>query len=279
MMVAAMGLAGCTRVVEMDIDEGPERLVIQALLQRTDAGQRPQVVRLSLTDELTTPGATPPALGARVELDDGSRAFVAAASAESPGLYVFPEALSPDVGGVYTLTIDYEGERYQSVDTLLAVAPIDSLYFAYREASIAGDAGIRSVIDYTDPPQPGNYYLWQLFVNDSLRIEADFGNRTRLISSDEFYNGSRVIGFRPYDEEIVVPGEVVTMRQIALSRASYNYYGALLDQSTGNDGSPFSVPAASVRGNVANLTNPGHYPLGYFLAAGVAERTAVVPAP
>lgn len=278
-LAVLLALAACDRVVYMDIEEGPTRLVIEARLERLDIGTRPQQIRLSLTDDLTKAGPPPPALGAYVEVSDGARRYAAIPSAGSPGLYVFGAELVPEVGGVYTLTIDYDGEQYRAVDTLLAVAPIDSLYFEYREQSIMGDAGIRSVIDYTDPPSPGHFYLWQLVVNDSVRIRADFGNRMRIVSSDQFYNGSSVVGFRPYDEEIVVPGDRVTMRQVALALDSYTYYGALLDQSTGNDGSPFAIPAASVRGNVANLTKPDHYPLGYFLAAGVSERTALVPSP
>ena len=42
-------------------------------------------------------------------------------------------------------------------------------------------------------------------------------------------------------------------------------------------GSPFAVPPASRRGNVANLTRPAEPALGYFLAVEVHERTARVP--
>ncbi len=277
-MLAVLPLIGCDRVVDLDVEEGPKRLVVEGRIERNDAGTRPQRIRLSLTDQLTRPGALPPAVGAQVELSDGTRQYIAVPSSTSPGIYLIADQLTPAPGTVYTLTIDYQGERYRAVDTVLAVAPIDSLYFEYREESIAGDAGFRSVIDYTDPPTPDNHYLWELLVNDSLRIAADFGNRFRMISHDRFYNGNRVLGFRPYDEEIVSPGDRVTIRQIALSAAAYRYYAAVLDQSVGNDGSPFAVPPASVRGNVANLTNPASYPLGYFLATGVSERTAIVPA-
>ena len=63
---------------------------------------------------------------------------------------------------------------------------------------------------------------------------------------------------------------------MSLSETGYRYYRALSDQST-NDGSPFSVPLASVRSNIANITNPSHRPLGYFMATEVAEARARVP--
>ncbi len=56
----------------------------------------------------------------------------------------------------------------------------------------------------------------------------------------------------------------------------YRFY-LTLNNVTLADGSPFSLPPASLRGNVANLTRPEEPALGYFLAAEVDERTARVP--
>ncbi len=56
----------------------------------------------------------------------------------------------------------------------------------------------------------------------------------------------------------------------------YRFYRALSDPSA-NDGSPFAVPLASVRGNISNLTTAANRPLGYFMATEVAEARAVVP--
>ncbi len=278
-MVMVLGLVttGCDRVIQLDVEQGPTRLVIEGRVERTDGAAAMPRVRLSLTDALTAPGNPPPALGAMVVVSDGQHEYPAVASSTEPGTYLIPELPLPSPGTVYTLTIDWQGDRYQAIDTMNAVVPIDSLYFEWKDRSIAGDPGLRSALDYTDPAAPGNYYLWELLVNDSLRMRADFGNRMRMISDDRLYNGLPVMGYRPFDEEIVFPGERVTLRQVALSEQAYRYYGAVLDQSNGNDGSPFAVPPASVRGNVVNLTSPARYPLGYFLAVGVSERTATVP--
>jgi hypothetical protein len=66
------------------------------------------------------------------------------------------------------------------------------------------------------------------------------------------------------------------IRQFGISRGMFNYFTPMGEQ-TSNDGSPFSVPPSSVRGNVRNLTNPTRPALGYFFAAEVAEARAVVP--
>ena len=57
---------------------------------------------------------------------------------------------------------------------------------------------------------------------------------------------------------------------------AYRYWFTLFEQ-TAPGGGPFSTPPASLRGNVANLTDPGHRALGWFLAGEVHERTGIVP--
>lgn len=266
-----VGASGCTRVVDLDLDEGPRLLVVDA---RVEQGEAIQAVRLTTTDQVSSTDLPPAARGAQVELTDelgGRWSLLETAQ----GLYEVP--LAPRVGGTYTLSIRWEGQQYRAVAPLPAGPPIDSLYFVYVEKGLAqGDSGYRAVIDYTDPPGVANWYLWELVVNGRRRMIIDPGNRWRVISSDEYYDGGRVVGYQPFDEIVVHPGELVTMRQIAIPESAYRYWFTLFDQ-TAPGGGPFSTPPASLRGNVANLTDPSHPALGYFLAGQVATRTAVVP--
>ena len=273
-----MWVIGCTRVVDLDLKEGPKRLVVEGRIERqvgSDFGLAR--VMLTTTDAFSNPTAPPPATRARVELSDESGSvFRLEEVADVPGIYLNPDVAAV-VGQQYRLTIEYQGERYQAMERLRDVAPIDSLYFVYQaKTAISRDSGFRAAIDYRDPATPGDYYLWEQVVNDSVRISVDPGNRFRVISEDRFYNGGKVVGYQPFDELVVASGALVAMRQIGLSEAAFRYYAALFDQT--NTGGPFSVPPSSVRGNLSNVTNPAHYPLGYFLATTVSERTGVVPA-
>jgi hypothetical protein len=270
----ALLLTGCTRVVDLDLPDGAIRLVVDARIELDAAEQR---VVLTTTDAVGSVGAPPPARGAVVLVTDdagGSFPFVESAAA---GVYLNPDLVAA-VGRRYTLTIDYQGDRYQAVQALVTVPSIDSLYFEYEEAGIAqGDSGFRAVIDYTDPPNVKNFYLWELYVDGERRVAVDPGNRFRVISDDEFYDGGVVVGYQPFDEEVVDPGQTVRLRQVGLSEEGYRYYFTLYEQTTARGG-PFATPPASVRGNVANLTRPEQRALGFFLASAVAERIAVVPA-
>ena len=275
---ALSALLACTRVVDLGLEEGPKRLVVEARIElRAGDVVGRQEIRLTTTDAFNSTSAPPSASGAQVRVvDPAGGVFNFGESPSAPGRYTVV-GLVPSVGVEYTLTIDYQGDQYRASHRLMAVAPIDSLYFEYQEKGLAqGDSGFRAVIDYTDPVGRGNYYLWELYADGQLRMKADPGLRFRALSEDRFYDGGRVVGYQPYDEEVVETGQLVTVRQVALSEPAYRYYFALFEQSTGGGG-PFSVPPASIRGNVANLTRPDHYPLGYFLTAEVRERTAAVP--
>lgn len=280
----ALGLAvvvagGCTRVVDLDVAAGPSRLVVEGRIERRPGGSPVQTIRLTTTDRFAATGPLPAAVGATVVVEDdkgGRFPFFPSAVRGDPRYTAL--GFAPTPGTRYTLTIDYQGERYRAEHELLAPPPIDSLYFVYEEAGLAqGDSGFRAVIDYTDPANAKNYYLWELIVDEERRIGVDPGNRFRIISDDRFYDGGEVNGYQPYDEEVVDPGQVVAIRQLALSEAGFRYHFALFEQTTGGGG-PFSTPPTSVRGNVVNLTDPAHYPLGFFYATQVAERSAVVPA-
>jgi hypothetical protein len=156
------------------------------------------------------------------------------------------------------------------------VAGIDSLYFRPRPSKDPVKDGLRATIDLRDPATIRNYYLWDQYVDGERLASPDSVIRYRVVTSDEFYQGRRVRAFQPFDGRAVRSGQEVLVRQYSISEALWRYYEALNQQVDG-DGSPFAVPPASVRGNVANLTTPSKRALGYFSASEVAERRARVP--
>jgi hypothetical protein len=270
-------MTACERVVNVDLQEGPKRLVVEARIERVRGKvSGVQRIRLTTTQPYFSTTAPPPARGAVVRVTDGTgqvTAFTEVAS--EPGTYA-TSALVATVGTSYTLTIDFEGERYQATDQMQSVVPIDSLYFDAPTGFFGPQEKPRATIDFRDPEGVRNFYLWDQFT-DGVRLSTpDSSFRIRVVASDEVIDGQEVTGFQPYGGIVVEPGQVILVRQVALSEQAYRYYFALSDQ-TSNDGSPFAVTPASVRGNVANVTRPSHLALGYFIAAEVAEARATVP--
>jgi hypothetical protein len=276
MAILATLTSGCTRIVDLGLDDAPRQLVVEA---RLEAGDTRQQVLLTTTDAFSRSGALPTATGAIVTVTD-DRGMLLSLPELSPGQY---QADTPSnqiqAGRTYTLSILWEGEQYEATSRVVAGPRIDSLYVLFRSASLAvGDSGYRAVIDYTDPAGVENYYFWEMFVGGERVVSNDPGNQWRVISRDRYYDGQKVSGYLPFDEQVVLPGEFIQLRQLAITEEAFWYYFAFYDQATGG-GSPFSTPPASVRGNVENLTRPDHRALGFFLAAEARWRTLVVPQP
>lgn len=271
----AVALGACERVVSVDAPAGPVRLVVQARLERVlGRASSTQTVRLTTTTSYFDRGAPPSARGATVRVTDETGAVTAFVES-SPGVYT-TNALVPVTGRAYTLAIDWNGQHYESTERVLAVPPIDTLYFAPPEFLI-GDTkpGPRATIDFRDPRGVSNRYLWEQYVNGTRLLGPDSTMYQPVIGEDQGLDGRRLRRVQPFSDIVIAPGSTVIVRQLALSESLYRYFLALGEQTT-NDGSPFAVPASSVRGNIANRTDPSSPPLGYFLATEVSEKTATL---
>ena len=270
-------LTGCERIVSVNVDEGPKRLVVEGRILRIQGSNSAnQTIRLSLTNAYFNASAPPPATGATVQVNDGTSTVTFTES--SPGVYT-TASLTGVVGRVYTLSIQYAGESYGSVDTLRAVAPIDTLYFIPPTANFGDDDegdGLAATIDFTETAGERNWYLWEQIENGQRPFVEEVFLRFPVAANDFGIDGRELLEFQPFSSEAVFPRDTVVIRQFGISRGMFNYYSAMAEQ-TANDGSPFSVPPSNVRGNVRNLTNPSRPALGYFFAAEVSEARAVVP--
>ena len=140
-----------------------------------------QRIRLTTTDAYFSDTTPPPARGATVRVtDDAGRSFSFAESRDDLGLYG-TESLRAEVGRAYTLQIDYQGERYEATETLVAVPPIDSIYFAPQNTLSRDAEGVRATIAFQEPGGVRNYYLWDQYVNNERMISSysDFPVRVK----------------------------------------------------------------------------------------------------
>ena len=265
----------CERVVEVDVDEGPRRLVVEARLERIlGSVDGRQAIHLSTTGSYFANTLPPAARGATVRVTDNLGNAYAFTESGTPGTYV-SAALVVERGRTYTLRIDWEGQRYEGVEQTMTVSPIDSIYFeAPKPGRFSGEGGVRATIDTRDPAGERNFYLWDQFVDGRRLLGPDSSFKLRIIAPDDAVDGKPVLGFQPYEGIDIPVGSTVLVRQVGISESTYRYYFALSDQVSA-DGSIFAVPPARVRGNVANRTNPRQPALGYFYVSEVAEARAL----
>lgn len=283
MIAMAVMVAGCDRVVDITLPDGPVQLVVEGRVEAVHGSvSGHQEVLLSTSAPYFSNQAAPPARGARVMIADGTgRNVVLQESTTQPGLYRTDDLVGV-VGSAYTLRIHWQGDDYEAVDTLLAVPPIDSMYFAPRKntgfdpGSGSGKPGPRATIDTRDQAGVPNYYLWDMYVDGKRIVEVDSAEWARPIDSDQLYDGLPLLAFQSHPNVALSSGQMVRVRQQSLTAQSYRYFRNLNDQLDG-DGSPFSMPPNPVRGNVANKTRPDARALGYFIATHVSERSMRVP--
>jgi hypothetical protein len=272
-----IGAAGCERTVSLNAPEGVKRLVVEARLERVQgAVTGAQRIRLSTTDAYFSRTAPPPARGAIVRVvDDSARVFPFTEVAADPGAYA-TTGLVVVPGRKYTLRITYAGDEYTSTETVLPAVPIDSLYFTQRLSQVGPTTGLRATISVTDPPTVKNYYLWDQFIDGRRLLGDDSSSYSRLTTDDDFFDGGTVSDLQPFAGIALKSGQLVMIRQVSISQQAQQYYEALTSQAL-NDGSPFGVAPANLRGNVINTTRPTSPALGYFIAAGVSELSRRVP--
>jgi Domain of unknown function (DUF4249) len=269
--------AACERVVTVAVPDTPPRLVVEARLERLrSAVSGTQRIRLTTTDRYFSSAAPPPARGAVVRVvDDSGRVVPFGELASEPGTYATTTFVI-NVGRTYTLQITYAGQEYRSTETATSGVAIDSLWFIERIANLSPREGLRATIGLRDPVGVKNFYLWEQYVDGRRIVRPDSLGYYRVVASDDFSDGTRIRRYQPYDGVIVRSGQQVRVQQVAISEQAFRYYNALSEQGL-NDGSPFGVPPSSLRGNVANLTNPSSQALGYFIVAEVTEVAGTVP--
>jgi len=281
-----VSLTGCERVIDITLPSSTPRLVVEARLERVrGAVNGNQSIQLTISDSYFSRSAPTPVLDAIVRVVDSTgRVFPFVASGVKPGVYE-TSALSIERGRGYTLRITWRGDEYASTERVAAAVPIARLFFTAAESqSIVGvgppasGGGLRASIDFTDPKGVANFYLWDQFIDGQRIVATDttqFGFY-RAVASDEFFDGVSVETFQPYGGVRVRSGQRVVLRQIAISAQAYRFYYTLSSQAI-NNGSPFSVPPTSVRGNVANETTPSRLALGYFMVSEVSQAQLLVP--
>jgi len=198
-------------------------------------------------------------------------------SSERKGLYLIPGNASfiGVAGREYTVRIETEGNTLVAKDMLSRVEPIDSIEVV---PSQRGEKRFLGIFTYgKETPGLGNYYKWDIYINDTLVHEAD-----RLaIAEDNFVDGNYISKLEVYTDfyDINKPedrklklNDTIQVKQTSISKFAYNYYFQMINQGT--TGGLFSVPPANIKSNFTG--SDGRPVLGVFVAHDVSESNKVV---
>lgn len=255
-----ISITSCSDVIDVDVQQGPTRLVIQASLdwEKGTSGNE-QSVKLSTSTKFfdTTSNTAVTNASVSVTNDISGEEFIF--SNQNNGVYTTTEFI-PVMNQSYTLRIVYNGETYTAQETLMPVTDITDLY-QDREDGF-NDEELELHVEFTDPIEEENFYLFRFQKQGELLPDFEVGN-------DEFVNGNELDWWYEIDEDedtekidAFAPGDVVTIEMYGISEAYNDYMEILIDQIGGVG--LFSATPVSVKGNCVNITNPSNYAHGYF---------------
>ncbi len=253
----------CEDVIDLDLPNQDPQLVIEASInwQKGTLGNN-QEIKLSLTAPFFEENI-PPATGASVRISNAFNELFIFTETE-PGIYR-NDSFNPELNMTYELEIIYDNETYRGSETLKEVSSIDFVEQDNGGGFLGEDFEIKAY--YTDPANEENYYLYRFSNTTQQELELEVYN-------DEFTNGNQIFAY--YSSEEITLGDQIEITAIGVSRQFHDYFFLLRQQTDDENGDPFEVQPAVLRGNCTNSTNPDHFPLGYFRLSQTDQTSYIV---
>lgn len=251
--------SACEKVIYPDLSNGKTLVVIQG---RISTDSVPRMVKLTYTKDYFSGGNPATISGATVYIQDNfgvTDTLYESANDSLKGHYFSKIATRCVPGNIYTLTAIVDGKTYTASEACPFQEPIDSLTYEYRPRAGFIAAGYYVTEHAKENPGPGDYYLWEIYRNDTLI--NDFGY---FVNDDAFVEGNYVTASFPFPFNL---NDTIRLEQYAITKQWYNYLLAVQNEAS-KSGSPFDTPPANP---VSNIRGGG---LGYFAVVNL-QRAGV----
>ncbi len=177
-------------------------------------------------------------------------------------------------GDVFQLILTTTENRYLATTTYVKSVPIESLEQG-DQTLFSGDE-TEVIVTFTDNGDRDDFYI------------LDFDFNEYLVTEDEFYQGQTFVFSYFYDSDLALDtNSSITISLIGADESFYNYMNQIIVQSGGDQG-PFQTPAATVRGNIINITGidnseifdnverNDNFALGYFAIVQEYKESIVI---
>ena len=272
----------CEDVIEVELPENDTRLIVNGVI-RVDETQEYLPIEITVLESSSffesntiaslesaiiyygTPNLDAP------EILEGGGVSNLAELPPGSGLWVPDPSFDSDQrisvsnineGDVFQLILNTGEERYFATTTYVKSAPIDSLEQG-TETLFSGDE-TEVIVTFTDNGERDDFYI------------LDFDFNEFLVTEDEFYQGQTFVFSYFYDSDFELnTNAIINISLLGADKSFYNYMTQIIVQSGGDQG-PFQTPAATVRGNIINITGidnnevfdnverTDNFALGYF---------------
>ncbi len=266
-LVIFLVLTACEDVVDIDVQEGPTRLVIEASLdwEKGTEGNY-QTIKLS-TSTPYFDTSFQPAIGATVSVLNVNSGTEVLFVDQNDGNYTTTD-FEPVIGDTYTLTVNYKNEVFTATEKMTPVPEIKEVFQSRDDGFNDEDLEVHLV--FTDPEAEENYYLFKFLKEGELFPAFED-------AKDEFINGNEIDWWYEIEEDEMdgltpfEPGDTVYISMHGISKSYYEYIKILIEQMGG--AGLFSSTPVALKGNCVNQTKPENQPLGYFRLTEVNKVT------
>ncbi|MEN1785058.1 MAG: DUF4249 domain-containing protein [Bacteroidota bacterium] len=258
--------SACTDVVDVPVQNGPERLVVEASIDwEKGTPGNVQTINLRKSTPFFDTNTITDVTGAVVTVTNDSNGNVFNFADQNNGTYS-TDTFQPVLNQSYTLRIEYEGAVYTAQETMTPVTEITDVFQDREDGFDTEELEVHLV--FTDPPEEGDYYLFKFQRRGDLLPDLE-------VAEDEFVNGNEIDWWYEIEEDEeqnlfpFAPGDTVDMEMYGISEPYYDYIKILIEQLGGVG--LFEATPVSVRGNCINETNPENYAFGYFRLTEVVK--------
>ncbi|WP_405382475.1 DUF4249 domain-containing protein [Maribacter sp. LLG6340-A2] len=294
-MILILGLFfSCEDVVDVTLPENDSRLIVNGVI-RVDETEEFVPVEITVTESSSffetntianlksaaifygTPNPNAPeileggGISYLTELEPGSGKWVPDPSYDSDQRI---RVQNINEGDVFQLILETEQERFFASTTYVKSVPIDTLEQG-DQTLFSGDE-TEVIVTFTDNGDRNDFYI------------LDFDFNEYLVTEDEFYQGQTFVFSYFYDADLALNSDdIIEISLLGATESFYNYMNQIIVQSGGDQG-PFQTPAATVRGNITNVTGldnnevkdnverSNNYALGYFAIVQEHKKSIVI---
>jgi hypothetical protein len=259
-LVTAILLSSCEKVIDIDLNTADKKYVIEGLITDQPGTAR---VMLTQTKNFNEDNNFPGVSGAVITIKENGGPAIPFAET-SPGVYE-AATLAGTSGKTYALSVSIAGNLFSASSTMPQKVNLDSIYITDELIFTDTKKIVNAVVE--DPVGLGNNYRFVQYVNGKKEEQV-------LIRNDEYSDGRRIINklfyFSEDDDSTrnIKSGDQVKVDMQCIDRNVYKYWYSLDRSSTGGSGQATpSNPVSNIQGGA----------LGYFSAHTLQTRSIVAP--
>lgn len=238
----AISFSSCEEIIDIELKNAKPVLVVEANV--SDVNEM-QYIYLSKTVQFGADNQPARVTGAKVTVKENNTT-VYVYDEYLPGVY--RASFKGNVGSVYNLLIDLEGETYNATSIMPPKVILDSV--SITQVDFFKEKRKFVKLHYQDPEATADSYRYIVSINDKKLKEF-------FVDNDRFNNGKYINKTIYTDEPEIVTGDDISVDFQTIDSNNYRYFFTI-NQISGGGGPP--VAPSNPESNISNGA------LGYFSA-------------